>query len=149
MRHFDRGPGSAEMPCDTEPFPVARLLVSCAALAACCYLVLVDIPEQIASGAVPLAESGLTARVQGLAMKLASMPVLTFVLCAGLLVPGFFRPERARQYYLTLTVATLLTSAVFFVLAGEPARRLGESVNEILSMERELPETLPSKKKPR
>ena len=115
-------------------FPVTLCVWAILSLLLLSYQLLLDIPEQVANGT--LRNDGTFSSV---VMWFASSPILTVVLLVAFVVPGFLDVERSREYFLIVTLATLSLWAVLFVTTGEPARRLGDAIHELLATERPLP----------
>ena len=115
-------------------FPLSLCVWAILSLMLLSYQLLLDIPEQVARG--KLQETGALSSV---VIWSGSSPILTVLLLVALLAPGFLNAERSREYFLMVTLVTLSLWAILFVTTGEPARRLGVAIHDLLATERPLP----------
>lgn len=114
-------------------FPLSLCVWAVLSLALLAYQLLLDIPEQVAGD--KLEETGVLSSV---VMCLGASPSLTVVLLSAFLAPGFLGVQRSGGYFLMVTLVTLSLWAALFVTTGEPARRLGDAIHDLIATERPL-----------
>ena len=144
MRHHRQTPsrpGQSDSR-STLSFPFCPFVVCCATLVGLYYQLLVAIPGQLSRGELAGLGDGWERFFESVSVIFGSMPLVAIFVFAALLVPGFLRIERARRYYLTLSVCTLLAWVTVFCVADEPIRRAEAAVRELLSQERSFPEII-------
>ncbi len=143
MLHTQPPLESKASPPEGNRFPLFLFLLATISLCGFYHQFLIEVPSELVQHSF---KQDLPARLvdwlDQVTVAIGSRPILALMIFLISISPGLVFYEQARKYYYTLSVCAVLLWGTSFVLSERPARRLGTAIHQLLSMERELPETI-------